>query len=141
LVELTGALPMNRDLAADGIEIGGMPVFQGSRDRPVVAPPPSGAEGKVSDFANFVVAEIVGVGASLADDTASPEFVQGANQRLLAGVARIREDSWRELSTDRRGEADQVPRELGQLREAILDNGLHLRADLFPFALAAPPGA
>jgi hypothetical protein len=87
------------------------------------------------------VAEVVGVGAALADDTASPELVQGANQRILAGVARIREDSRGELAADRRGETDQLPRCLGELREAIPDNGLHFRADLFPVAVGAPAGA
>jgi hypothetical protein len=140
-VKLTGALPMDRNLAADGIEIACMQVFQRLRDGGVVAPPPGGAEGEVGNLADLVVAEVVGVGAPLAHDTAAPEFVQSANQRLFAGVARIREDSRRELSADRRGEADQIPRWLGQLRQAIFNNGLHLRADPLLFALAAPPGA
>src|SRR5215213_3996035 len=102
---------------------------------------PCGAKCEVGDLANLVVAEVVGVSASLAHDTAVPELVQTANQRIFAGVARISEDIRCELTADRRSKTYQVPGRLGQLREVVLDNGLHFRTDLFPVAVRAPAGA
>src|SRR5215212_8409333 len=103
--------------------------------------PPGGAESEVGDLANLVVTEVVRVGPSLADDTAAPEFVQAANQRMLTGVTRVGQYIRRELSPDGRGQADQVPGRLGQLRQAVLDNGLDFRTHVFPLAVRAPAGA
>jgi hypothetical protein len=96
------------------------------------------AQREIGDLADLVVAEVVGVRTALTDDTASPEFVQSVNQRLLAGVARVRQNIRGELSSNRRGQAGQIPGWLGHLRESVLDDRLHFRADLCLVAEGTP---
>ena len=140
LIGRAGALVVHSELSAHRSRV--VESLQRVRNAEVVVAAPCGTQGEVGDLTDLVVAEVVRVGPPLADDTASPQLIEAANERFLVGFAGVREHIRRELSTDRRGDAGQIPGRLRQLREAAPDHGLHLRAH--PPALdmsARPPGA
>src|SRR5688500_11463263 len=97
---------------------------------------------EIGDLADFVVAEVIGVGPPFADDPAPPQLVETPHERFFVDPTRTGEDIDGEGPADRRGETDHLPGRFGQPRQAGLDRGLHFRtqpAALGPSAL--PTGA
>ncbi len=99
---------MGGDLAADGIEIGGVDGLQGLGHPAVQQAAASRLQCPVGSFAQLVVAEIIGIEASLAHDASLPEFVQLAGQVFLIDVVALQQQGDGKLASDGGGQAGEL---------------------------------
>jgi hypothetical protein len=79
LVGRAGSLVMRGELPAHRSRVVGVKPLQRVRNAEVVAAAPCGAQGEVGDLADLVVAEVVGVGPPLANDTAPSQLIEAVH--------------------------------------------------------------
>src|SRR5437762_10608044 len=87
---------------------------------------PPRADSEINDLADLVVGEVVRVGAMFADDSPTPQLIEGVRERIVSPLTDVRQQRGREFTTDDGGNRQQVSGGLRQLRQPRFDDGLQL---------------